>query len=222
MKTTEKKAQKAPKRTNVDSVSQSELARLIGLPASYIRSNSHLFVRDENGRYSGPQAVKALMDQRPVEKAEPLEFDDATLELFLQSTFSAAIDWHYRSATVKKLDALIEQHGDTAALAAFGAVMLQAIRDELDRQGDEHYSQRVNGDRESLELEAAEWVEGELKKAREYSTRRAGRVVDVCADCKTYRFGRTRRPLPVPPGYIGDEDPGFYCDQCDAKRILSR
>lgn len=207
-------AKKQPKTTaklvDIDRLSQADVARLIDRPTSFVRDHEHWFERDTDGKYRGRQVVDALLKNR-VASVEPMEFDDQTLEFFLQVTHHAAFDWYLRAATVRRLDGLVKQHG-LAALAAFGGVVLNAIRMELASQGDEHPSQRVNDDREALEADAAEWVENELKRAREFATRRAGRTVDYCPECETYRWGRIRRRLPAPTGYIVDE---CVCNDCE-------
>ena len=210
MPSAKKLTEKAPKLVDIDRLSQADVSRLIDRPTSFIRDHENWFERDANGKYSGRQVV-AAMGQNRSESVEPMEFDDQTLEFFLQVTYSAAFDWHLRAATVKKLDDLRNQHG-LSALAAFGSIMLDAIRKELAHSGDEHPSQHINTDREALEADAAQWVEDELKRAREFSARRAGRTVDYCPECETYRWGRTRRPLPAPAGYLIDE---FLCHDCD-------
>ncbi|MAT68935.1 MAG: hypothetical protein CMJ58_05370 [Planctomycetaceae bacterium] len=190
---------------DLERLTQQQAAWLIGRPASWLRDNSHLDVRNGDGTYHGRRLLAAVQGEY-----RPAELPDADLEPVRQ----ILDEWLYETSRVAvSLQTLqrIERTYGAPGMAAIGATVIAALSERLRLYGEYSRWTEPPKTRGQLEAEAAAWIDGELAKQADHDARAARREVLVCDGCGRYRWGRSWRQPPTPTGYATVQD---TCPTC--------
>ena len=166
------------KLVDLDRLTQADVARLIGKPASYLRENAHRFERDADGRYSGRQVVAAMLAS-----GAPVQLNDADYEIarrlaeHLGTALGRNTDLH---ATIRFAVAVKDRHGVAGLAALFGALL-----DECQLLAE------IMGPLDAMESKRPTILD----------------LAAVCMKCGAVRRGREWVKAPTPPLFEGDTCP---------------
>jgi len=191
--------------TSVDlgRLTQSQVSWLIGQPTHWLRSNSQLFLRDDDGRYDARQVVEAVQNigldvaELADEHLEPLQ-----QWVYLVTGFEGAL-----TGCLRVIHEIENAHG-AAGLAAIGELVRSIAADHLKAfpeqlETTEFYRARCQAE---LDRNVANHDPGALQARRDM------RALEICDRCGKYRWGRQWREKPLPDGYLKDSD--TRCPDC--------
>ncbi len=160
-------------------LNQTTAAELLGCQTSHLRNHPARYQRNSDGTYPARELVRAAL----AEVALPV-LDDSELEPLKQLCELAAAAFDGRCyIAIGQLAELHQRHGNRG-LAAVGQMLLDELRTihKIDPRGPEPPPPGV-ADPDRWEA----WQNG--------------RIVFGCVHCESYRWGRSWKPLPPPPGY---------------------
>lgn len=109
-------------------LTQEQASWLIGKPTSWTRDHSHLFLRDESGRYDARDVVRAIASVR----AGPVELSDEHLEPMQQWLYDVTESEGRLTGCLRVLNEIEQAHG-VAGLAAIGALVKEIAKEHLRR-----------------------------------------------------------------------------------------
>ncbi len=192
-------------RAVLESLSQTDVAWLIGKPSSWVRDQNHKFERN-NGRYDARQVV-AVMGS---------EFTAATLGDDLLEPVCHLCDdvadfavCRFRPA-VELLEGIERRHG-APGLAAVAVRLLEVLRERAESEPET---------RHPTEQEIRERAEAEIDRLATIDARQTYKRLVTCGKCHRYRWGSKFRSGPIPNGYaIVDE---ITCPECESKQSRRR
>jgi hypothetical protein len=190
-------------RAVLESLSQTDLAWLLGKPASWVRERPHLFERTA-GHYDARQAVSAMAGQFTAatladELLEPVTHLCADVADFAITRFRPVIEL---------LDSIERRHG-VAGLAAVTTQLVEVLRERA-----EFTTELPDPTAEEIRQRA----EDEIDRLAGIESRHGYRRLVTCDQCHRYRWGSKWKSGPLPAGYVVVDE--LLCPDCESK--LSR
>lgn len=188
------------KAVDLNRLTQSQAAWLIGRPASWLRDKSHLARRNTDGTYDGRELFRALAST-----IAPAELPDDDLEgvLYLAEVFAGCCEGS-RLGAIRILADVADRHG-TPGLATVASELLAALR-----------AAEALGPSPSCLPPTPEVIqaraEAQIAALPEWDARLDLRVVGQCEECKRYRWGRRWLAPPWPRGYVAERT---LCPECE-------
>ncbi len=187
------------------SLSQTDVAWLVGKPSSWVRDRNHLFERT-NGRYDARQVLAALSGefaaaQLADDQLEPLSHFCDDVAYFAVNRCSAAI---------QLLESIEHRHG-AAGLAAVAVQLLAVLREHAELSHDE-----VLPAPEEIRRRAEE----EIDRLAFLDAKNNYKRLLVCDTCHRFRWGSQWKRGPIPSGYatVGE----VICPECEPVRSRRR
>lgn len=197
----------ATQRAVVRALSQQVAGELIGKPPVWLRDNAHRACRNADSTYDGPALVAGMLADPPI-----AELADAELERVIQVVESVQPPGDRFDHALATIERINDQFG-TPGLAAVGAELLRFLREWCDLDTD---TPSTLPPEEEFVADAVSRAESDAREAhRVLSGRSKNNGLWLCDDCGKYRFGRTWKAGPLPPGYVPLESAAL-CPKCSA------
>jgi hypothetical protein len=199
-----KTADKPRQTTDLQRLTQSDVAWLAGKPVSWVKENVHLLGRNADGSYNGRDVLAGLTRSH----FEPAELSDADTEMALTIAEYAAPGFETtRRAAIRNLKIISDRYG-AAGMATVANLLLAELKNHLKLLGDSHLC--VPPTPEEIQTEAEE----RIADLPNWGARNDLRIVGLCNGCNKYRWGRRWLELPQPTGYVTSE---LTCPKCAPK-----
>jgi len=191
--------------SNVDlqRLTQSQVSWLIGKPTSWIRENSHLFLRGSDNHYDARDVVRAMSATGGV----PAELADEHLEPMQQWLYDLTNPEGQLTGCVRVLNEIEQAHGP-AGLAAIGVLVKEIAQTHM-RNHPHHERKRTD---EIIRDEGLARIDREIANVETENALTDMRGLPVCSKCDKYRMGRKWLKQPLPAGYV--EDGKMLCPRC--------
>lgn len=194
-------------------LSQTDVAYLVGKPVSWVKENGHLFPRAADGTYDARAVVAGLIQSR----ASYADLNDADLEGAMQlgECLASTLDKGIHGG-IRVLTTIRERYGAAGMAAAAEAMTSELVA------WVQHFGIAPPGEPptpDDIRAAALERAEREIREQvadlPNWGAHGDLRVLGTCPKCKRYRFGSSWHAQPVPTGYQTAEN--LCCPKCERK-----